>query len=306
MNISASMVKELREKSGAGMMDCKKALMESNGNMDDAMQILKEKGAAKAAKKSARVASEGAVLSRIDNGSGLLLELNCETDFAAKSDGFKNYASQMVEYFMKNASEEGEIVSMESSFYNPEIEKVTTEAIAQIGENLKPRRFVKYSGDEKSYIHSYIHMGGKIGVMVEVKATDKDSLKNEEVVEMADSIAMQIASMRPECVDESSFPAEKLESEKKVFMAQVLEMGKPENVAEKIVEGKLKKFVSENTLLEQNFVMNSDLKIKDYIKETSKKVGANLEVVRFSRFELGEGIEKEECNFADEVAAQLN
>ncbi len=305
MNITAGMVKELRERSGAGMMDCKNALMESNGNMDDAMQILKEKGAAKAAKKTGRVASEGAVLSFIDNSKGLLLELNCETDFAAKSDGFKNYASQMVDYFMKNASEEGLVVSMEEGFYNQEVEKYTTEAITQIGENIKPRRFVKFNGDDKSYIHSYIHMGGKIGVMVEVKASQKEALSNGDVAEMADGIAMQIASMRPECVDESSFPSEKIESEKKVFLAQVMELGKPENVAEKIVEGKIKKFISENTLLEQNFVMNSDVKVKDYIKETSKKVGSDLEIVRFSRFELGEGIEKEESNFADEVAAQL-
>jgi elongation factor Ts len=305
MDISASMVKELREMSGAGMMDCKKALMEANGNMDEAMQLLKEKGAAKAAKKSGRVASEGAVLSLIDNSKGLLLELNCETDFAAKSEGFKNYSSFMSDYFMKNGQEEGSVVSMEEKFYNPEVEKITTEAIAKIGENIRPRRFVKFSGDEKSYIHSYIHMGGKIGVLVEVQAAEKTVLESGDVKEMADSIAMQIASMRPECVDESSFPSDAIESEKKVFMAQVLELGKPENVAEKIVEGKLKKFISENTLLEQTFVMNNDMKVKDYVKETSKKVGSDLQVVRFARFELGEGIAKEETNFADEVAAQL-
>jgi len=305
MDISASMVKELREMSGAGMMDCKKALMEANGNMDEAMQILKEKGAAKAAKKTGRVASEGTVLSMIENSSGILLELNCETDFAAKSEGFRNYASFMTDYFMKNGAEEGAVVSMEEGYYNQEVEKVTTETIAKIGENIRPRRFVKFSGDEKSYIHSYIHMGGKIGVLVEVKVSVADAVKNGEVKEMADSVAMQIASMKPECVDESSFPKEIIESEKKVFMAQVLELGKPENVAEKIVEGKLKKFISENTLLEQTFVMNSDMKVKDYVKETSKKVGSDLQVVRFVRFELGEGIAKEETNFADEVAAQL-
>ncbi len=309
MNISASMVKELREKSGAGMMDCKKALSEANGDMDQAMQILKEKGAAKAAKKIGRVASEGSILSLIDNGGnsskGILLELNCETDFAAKSEGFKSYASLMSEYFMENAKEEGSVVSMEESFYNKEIENYTTEAITKIGENIKPRRFIKFECDENSYLHSYIHMGGKIGVMVEIKASSVDVKKDKDVQEMADGIAMQIASMYPECVDESSFPEEKIEAEKKTFMAQVLEMGKPENVAEKIVEGKLKKFIAENTLLEQNFVMKGDIKVKDFIKETAKKIGVDLAVTRFARFELGEGIEKESSNFADEVAAQL-
>jgi len=299
------MVKDLREKSGAGMMDCKKALMEANGNMEDAMQILKDKGIAKAAKKAGRVASEGAVLSKIVNSKGLMLELNCETDFAAKSEGFTALSAQMTEYFMNNAKEEGAIVSMEEGFYDPAVEKLTTEAVAKIGENIKPRRFVKYVGDEKSFIHSYIHMGGKIGVMIEIKAENKDAVTNPEVAEMTDGIAMQIASMNPDCINESDFPADKLESEKHAFLAQVLEMGKPQNIAEKIVEGRLKKFIAENTLLEQQFVMNSDIKVKDLVKETGKKIGSELSVVRFHRFELGEGIEKKENNFADEVAAQL-
>jgi elongation factor Ts len=305
MEISASLVKDLREKSGAGMMDCKKALQEANGNMDEAMQILKDKGIAKAAKKAGRIASEGTVLSIIDNSKGLLFELNCETDFAAKSDGFKNLSKEISGYFMKNASEEGVLVSMEDKFYDANVEKLTTDAVATIGENIKPRRFVKYSGNENSLIHSYIHMGGKIGVMLEIQASDKNAVKKPEVVEMSDGIAMQIASMRPDCIDESSFPQDKLESEKHAFLAQVMEMGKPQNIAEKIVEGRIKKFIAENTLLEQAFVMNGDIKVKDLVKETGKKVGAELKIVRFHRFELGEGIEKKECNFAEEVAAQI-
>jgi len=299
------MVKELRDKSGAGMMDCKKALMEANADMDKAMEILKEKGIAKAQKKSGRVASEGAVLSTIDNSTGLLLELNCETDFAAKSEGFISLSDSMADYFIKNAGEEGQVVSMEENFYNETVEKMTSDAVATIGENIKPRRFVKYSADENSLIHSYIHMGGKIGVMLEVKAGSKDIAQNPEVAAMSDGIAMQIASMRPECIDTESFPKETVEAERKIFLAQVMEMGKPQNIAEKIVEGKIRKFVSENTLLEQAFVMNSDLKVKDFVKETAKKVGGDLNLVRFTRFELGEGIEKKEENFADEVASQL-
>lgn len=305
MEISASLVKELRDKSGAGMMDCKKALQEANGNIDEAMQVLKDKGIAKAAKKSGRIASEGAVLSVINNSKGLLLELNCETDFAAKSEGFINLSKAITEYFMKNAPEEGKVISMEQSFYNSDVEKLSVEAVVKIGENIRPRRFVKYLGDDNSLIHSYVHMGGKIGVMLEIKASEKAAVVNPEVIEMSDGIAMQIASMNPDCINESDFPAEKLESEKHAYLAQVLEMGKPQNIAEKIVEGKLKKFISENTLLEQPFVMNGDIKIKDLVKETGKKVGAELTVTRFHRFELGEGIEKKEANFAEEVAAQM-
>ncbi|MBR4532228.1 elongation factor Ts [bacterium] len=305
MEITAGLVKELREKSGVGMMDCKKALMEANGDLDAAMQILKDKGIAKAAKKASRVAAEGAVLVSIEGNKGLMLELNCETDFAAKSDGFKELSKKMLDYFAKNAKEENQVVSMEENFYNAEVETMTKEAVAVIGENIKPRRFVKYEAGEKSLVHSYVHMGGKIGVMLEIEACCADCAKKPEVVEMADGIAMQIASMRPDCIDESSFPQDKLESERHAALAQVMELGKPQAVAEKIVEGKLKKFIAENTLLEQQFVMNSDLKIKDYIKETGKKVGCELKVVRFNRFELGEGIEKKVENFAEEVAAQM-
>lgn len=305
MEITAGLVKELREKSGVGMMDCKKALMEANGDLDAAMQILKDKGIAKAAKKAGRVAAEGAVLVSIEGNKGLMLELNCETDFAAKSDGFKELSQRMLDYFVKNAKEENQVVSMEENFYNAEVETMTKEAVAVIGENIKPRRFVKYEAAEKSLIHSYVHMGGKIGVMLEIEACCAECAKKPEVVEMADGIAMQIASMRPDCVDVDSFPQDKLASEKHAFLAQVLEMGKPQAVAEKIVEGKIQKFISENTLLEQVFVMNNDLKIKDYVKETGKKVGCELKVVRFNRFELGEGIEKKVENFAEEVAAQM-
>lgn len=305
MEITAGLVKELREKSGVGMMDCKKALMEANGDLDAAMQILKDKGIAKAAKKAGRVAAEGAVLISIEGNKGLMLELNCETDFAAKSDGFKELSQKMLDYFVKNAKEENQVVSMEENFYNAEVETMTKEAVAVIGENIKPRRFVKYEAGEKSLVHSYVHMGGKIGVMLEIEACCADCAKKPEVIEMADGIAMQIASMRPDCVDVDSFPQDKLASEKHAFLAQVLEMGKPQAVAEKIVEGKIQKFISENTLLEQVFVMNNDLKIKDYVKETGKKVGCELKVVRFNRFELGEGIEKKVENFAEEVAAQM-
>lgn len=305
MAITAAQVKELREKSGAGMMDCKKALGETNGNVEEAMQYLKEKGLAKAAKKAGRVAAEGAVVANINNSKGLLLELNCETDFAARSNDFVNLSEKVTDYFMNNANEEGDIVDMSEKFYDDKIENIVTDGIATIGENIRPRRFVKFNGTDTSYLHSYVHMGGKIGVLVEV-GTDKSEAKSaKEVAEMADGIAMQIASMKPECVRTEEFPEDVLEKERDVFKAQVIEMGKPENIADKIVDGKIKKFVAENTLLEQAFVMNGDLKVKDLLKEVGQKVGAELNIVRFARFELGEGIEKKEDNFAEEVAAQI-
>ncbi len=303
-NITASLVKELRQKSGVGMMDCKKALVEADGDMERAMDILKEKGMAKAAKKSGRIAAEGAVVTEINGKKGLMLEVNCETDFAGKSEDFLNVATELKKYFFENAKEENEVVEMTES-YDEKVEEIVHNAIAKIGENIKPRRFVKYNVSDNSMIHSYVHMGGKIGVMLEVEAEDASVLEKDELKQMADGIAMQIASMNPDCVDVKDFSQEKIAKEKEVFLVQVKEMGKPEKIAEKIVEGKIRKFVSENTLLEQEFVMDSDKKVKDYVKDVAKTLGTKLTIKKFDRFELGEGIEKKEENFAEEVAAQI-
>ena len=306
MKISASLVKELRERSGAGMMDCKKALVETEGNIDDAMIYLREKGIAKAAKKAGRIAAEGLVSSQIDDKGGVMLELNCETDFAAKGESFMKLTDEMVTYFSQNAKEESSIVDMTDSYYDATVEEMAKSAIATIGENIKPRRFVRFTAQDNSSVHSYIHMGGKIGVLIEVAADSKEKSSDAKVKEMAASIAMQVASMNPDCVDVDSFPKDKLEAEKSIYVTQVLEMGKPENMVDRIVGGKLKKFVAANTLLEQDFVMDSDMKVKDFVKSVAKEIGTELEVVRFVRFELGEGIEKQETDFAAEVAAQMN
>ncbi len=307
MEISASLVKELRDRSGAGMMDCKKVLAEANGDIEAAIQLLKEKGLAKAAKKAGNIAAEGLVLINIDadNKNGLMLELNCETDFAAKSPDFKALSAIVVDYFVKNGKEVGTAVDMQEKFYDAAIEEITTTAIAKIGENIKPRRFVKYAVNANGYIHSYVHLGGKIGVMIEIEADKPEATANPELHEMADSLCMQIASMKPECVNPDEFPTSLIESERAAYRVQVLELGKPENMVDKIVDGKIKKYISDNTLLEQVFVMNNDLVIKDYIKGIGNKIGAAIKVKRFSRFEMGEGIAKKQDNFAEEVAAQV-
>lgn len=305
MKISASMVKELRERSGAGMMACKKALVETDGNVEDAMTYLREKGIAKAAKKAGRIAAEGLVSSTIDEDGGVMLELNCETDFAAKGDGFVKLTDKFLSYFVTNTKEEGDVVDMTEAYYNAEIEEMAKSAIATIGENIKPRRFVRFASQDTSTVHSYIHMGGKIGVLIEVAADSKEKSGDAKVQKLANSIAMQVASMNPDCVDIARFPQDKLEKEKSIFTAQVLEMGKPEKMVDRIVEGKLKKLVAENTLLEQDFVMNPDMKVKEYIKSVGQEMESELSVLRFVRFELGEGIEKQESDFAAEVAAQM-
>lgn len=307
MDISASKVKELRELTGAGMMDCKNALVDAKGDMEAAVTHLREKGLAKAAKKSGRVASEGSVLLRMaGDRKGLMLELNCETDFAAKSEGFQALSKAVVDYFDAHGKEEGAVVDMQDAFYDAAIEKIVTDAVAKIGENIRPRRFIRFAvREDNAFLHSYLHLGGRIGVLLEVAATDKAVIARPEVREMADDVAMHIAAMNPVCISPDQFPPSLIESEKAIYRVQVLEMGKPENMVDKIVEGKIRKFVSDSTLLNQVFVKNQDLTVGNHLKETAKKAGAELKVVRFVRFELGEGIEKEKKDFAAEVQSQI-
>ncbi|HSA33181.1 MAG TPA: translation elongation factor Ts [bacterium] len=306
MDISASQVKELRERTGAGILDCKNALVEAKGDTEQAVTILREKGLAKAAKKAGRVASEGAVLIRMDGDKkALMLELNCETDFVAKNDGFRELSKTMLDYFDRHGKEEGTLVDMQEKFYDAEIERLTTGAVAKIGENIRPRRFIRYAVKENGFVHSYVHMGGRIGVLVEIAATDAAVLAKPEVREMADDVAMHIAAMNPVCVAPEEFPASLIESEKAIYRVQVLEMGKPENMVDKIVEGKLRKFIAESTLVNQTFVKDQELTVGAYVKQVAKKAGAELKVVRFVRFELGEGVEKENKDFASEVQSQI-
>lgn len=293
MDISAAKIKELRERTGAGMLDCRNALVETKGDMEAAIAYLREKGIAKAAKKAGRVASEGAVLIQMDGDrTGLMLELNCETDFVAKNEEFQSLSRTVLDYFFRHATEEGSVVDMQDRYYDANVETMVTNAIAKIGENIRPRRFIRFRAKEGSFIHSYLHMGGRIGVLVEITGTPM-VLGKPEVREMADDIAMHIAAMNPICVDQKDFPSSLIESERAIYRAQVVEMGKPAAMVEKIVEGKLQKFIKENALLTQMFVKNQDIMVSAYIAEVSRAVGCPLGIARFARFELGEGIEKE-------------
>ena len=290
--VTASLVKELREKTGAGMMDCKKVLTETDGDMEKAIELLRERGIAKAAKKSGRVAAEGLVEAYIseDGKVGAIVEVNSETDFVAKNEEFKtfvmNVAKQVVE---KNPKDVEELLNQEAIF---EAGKTVNEAlvgkIATIGENLSIRRFARF--ESKGLLESYIHGDGKIAVLINMAKGDK---------EVAKDLCMQIAAARPEYLNEQSVPAERVEKEKEILKVQTMNEGKPEAIAEKIVQGRIRKFFEEICLVDQVFVKDSNMKVSELLKQK------DAEVVEFARFEKGEGIEKKEENFAEEVMNQL-
>ncbi len=290
--VTASLVKELREKTGAGMMDCKKVLTETDGDMEKAIELLRERGIAKAAKKSGRVAAEGLVEAYIseDGKVGAIVEVNSETDFVAKNEEFKtfvkNVAKQVVE---KNPKDVEDLLNQEATF---EAGKTVNEAlvgkIATIGENLSIRRFARF--ESNGLLESYIHGDGKIAVLINMAKGDK---------EVAKDLCMQIAAARPEYLNEQSVPAERVEKEKEILKVQTMNEGKPEAIAEKIVQGRIRKFFEEICLVDQIFVKDSNMKVSELLKQK------DAEVVEFARFEKGEGIEKKEENFAEEVMNQL-
>ena len=285
--ITAAMVKDLREKTGAGMMDCKKALVETNGDEKAAADWLREKGIAKAAKKSGRVAAEGAVAAYVasDNKVGVLVEVNCETDFAANNENFRALEKDIAEHIAKADPKDIDALNA-SKIGGKTIETLVTEATATIGEKISIRRFVRY--ESKGRITSYIHMGGKIGVLVELDGGDE---------QLGKDIAMQIAASNPLAVDRTGVPSDDLEHEKEVLRKQALEEGKPAKIVEKMVEGRINKYYKEVCLMEQIFVKDTEKTVKDILK--------GVKVLRFTRYQLGEGIEKKETDFAAEVAAQI-
>ena len=290
--VTAALVKELREKTGAGMMDCKKALTETDGDLEKAAEFLREKGIAKAAKKSDRIAAEGIVEAYIseDGKKGAIVEVNSETDFVAKNEEFKTFvmdvAKQIVE---KNPKDVEELLAQESiSEAGKTVKEVLVGKIATIGENMNIRRFARF--ESEGLVEKYIHGDGKIAVLVNMKSGDK---------EVAKDICIQIAAARPEYLNEQSVPAERVEKEKEILKAQTMNEGKPEAIAEKIVQGRINKFYSEICLVDQEFVKDPNMKISQLLKEK------NAEIVEFARFEKGEGIEKKEENFAEEVMNQL-
>ena len=284
--ITAALVKELREITGAGMMDCKKALVECEGDKDKAIDYLREKGIAKAAKKAGRIASEGVVAAASDGKTACIVEINSETDFVAKNENFLALVKKIAEHIV--ACKPADMDALNASQMDGKtVAEVMTEAVASIGEKLSLRRFEVYT-TEDGQLATYIHMGGKIGIIVELSGGDKTLGKD---------VAMQIAAAKPQCIGREDVDQEALAHEREVLRKQALEEGKPEKIVEKMVDGRINKYYKEVCLVEQEFVKDSDKTIKDIL--------AGVEVRRFARFEMGEGLEKKNEDFAAEVAAQM-
>lgn len=291
MNITASMVKDLRTQTGAGMMDCKKALVEAEGDIAKAVDILREKGLSQAAKKASRVAAEGAVGSAVseDGKTGTILEVNCETDFVGTNEDFRNLAASIADQILAVNPADVEAL-LDSEIDGKKVRDLVTEAVAKIGENISVRRFVRYESAEGK-VYSYIHGGGKIGVLVEMIGADD---------ELGKDIAMQVAAANPSYLDRTQISRDEIDHEKEVLAVEARNEGKPENIIEKMVIGRINKYYKEVCLVDQEFIKDGDLTISKLLKSK------NASVVRFARYQLGEGIEKKQDDLAAEVAKQLN
>ena len=290
MSVTASEVKALRELTGAGMMECKKALTETDGDLDDAIALLRKKGAASAEKKSGRIAAEGVVAFAINDAgtAAILVEVNCETDFVAKDNSFKDFSTDLANTLLERRPESVEDASQLQLAGGATIETTRQELIAKIGENISLRRFeVVQAGPGE--LAGYVH-GSRIGVIIRMGSSTEPDLGRD--------IAMHVAASRPVCIDESEMPGELLQKERDIYTAQAAESGKPPEIAEKMVTGRIKKFLKENTLLGQPFVKNPDESVGDLLS------GQQASVVSMSRFEVGEGLEKRSDDFVAEVMAQ--
>ena len=304
MAITASMVKELREMTGAGMMDCKKALNETNGNMDEAIEFLRKNGQAKAENKAGRIAAEGLVKTVVkDDKIAAIVEVNSETDFVAKNADFQAYVAEVAEQAASTNAADMDAFMAEpwASDNSKTVKDVLTEKISVIGENLGIRRFEKVVTD--GCVVSYIHGGGRIGVLIEA---DTDVI-NDEIKACLKNVAMQVAAMSPKYVSRDEVAADYLEHEKEILLAQAKTENpeKPDNIIEKMIIGRLNKELKEICLLDQVYVQDSDLTVAKYVEKVAKENGANVTVKRFVRFETGEGLEKKNEDFAAEVAAQM-
>jgi len=286
--ITAALVKELREKTGAGMMDCKKALGEVDGNIEEAIEFLRKKGLAAAAKKSGRIAAEGAVVASLkDNKSGVIVEVNSETDFVAKNDDFKNFAQELADLIVETSPADVDAFMATKAANGQTVEEYLNTMIAKIGEKLTIRRFVKLDGNN---IATYIHMGGKIGVVVNLDGGDE---------ELAKDLCLHIAASNPKYLDESFVDADYIEKEKEIFAAKLAEQGKPEKMIPNIIKGQVAKLLKEVCLVSQPFVKDPDVTIEKLLANKGAKI------LTYTRFELGEGLEKKQENFAEEVAKQM-
>lgn len=302
MEISSNHVKELRERTGAGMMDCKKALAETAGDFEKAIEWLRKKGLSAAGKKAGRVAAEGAVSTFVsaDGKTGVLLEINSETDFVAKNDKFQALVKGIVQHIATNKPANMDALVAQKFNANQTVKDVITEAVATIGENIVLRRFETFDlGNKTGLVVGYLHGEGRIGVLVEVEGA------TAAATSFAKDVAMHVAAMNPLCVRGEELASDLVAKERDVLKAKALESGKKADMIDKIVEGQINKWKSEVCLLNQKFVKNPDISVADLQKQTGTSLGLTLNVKRFVRFELGEGIEKKKDNFAEEVAAQL-
>ena len=302
MAFTAKDVQALREKTGCGMMDCKKALTETNGDMDAAVDYLREKGLASQAKKAGRIAAEGVVAAVVENGVGAVVEVNSETDFVAGTAEFKELADKIAKVVAKENPADLDAL-LKCTAEGQTVEEMVQEVFLKIRENIKVRRFARFEGK----VVTYIHAGGKIGVMVNFEG-DVDA-NDEKFITMGKNVAMQIAAMNPGYLDEASVPAEVLAKEKEILIAQMKEdpkmANKPEQVLAKIVEGKMGKYFKENCLVDQQFVIDGELTVGKYIEKTAKEMGKDVKITEFVRFEKGEGLEKRVDDFASEVAGMV-
>ena len=306
MAFTAKDVQMLREKTGVGMMDCKKALTEADGDMDKAADILREKGLAAQVKKAGRVAAEGAVYATVCDKCkvGVVVEINAETDFAAKSDKFQEFIKGVADVIMKkNPADVAALMDMEYEDGRT-VTQALQDRVLVIGENISIRRFARYEGDCVSYVHG----GGRIGVLVHFEA-DAAVSGSAALEECGKDVAMQIAALNATYLDKSTVPAEDIEKEKEILIAQIKNdpknANKPEAIVHKMVDGRIGKFYENNCLMQQAFVKNGDLTVEQYVAEKAKEAGGAMKVDAFVRFEKGEGLAKREDNFADEVASMV-
>ncbi|MDF2589564.1 MAG: translation elongation factor Ts [Anaerocolumna sp.] len=306
MAITAAMVKDLREMTGAGMMDCKKALAETDGDMDKAVEFLREKGLAAAEKKAGRIAAEGVCAANIseDGKTAAIVEVNSETDFVAKNDTFKTFVANVVNQAIKtNATDiDAFLAEAWAQDTTKTVKEELSSLISIIGENMNIRRFQKVVA-ENGFVESYIHGGGRIGVLVEAEC----AVANDAAREAAKNIAMQIAAISPKYVQRTEIPEDYIAHEKEILKAQAMNenTGKPENIIEKMIEGRLNKELKEICLVDQVYVKDGDLTVQKYLDQVSKEIGTTITIKSFVRFETGEGIAKKEENFAEEVAKQM-
>lgn len=298
MAFTAQDVKTLREMTNCGMMDCKKALTETNGDMDKAVEFLREKGLATAAKKAGRIAAEGLVTAMVFDNVGVVVEINTETDFVAKNVDFQNFVADVAECIAKANPADVEALKEAKLYGDQTVGEALTEKIATIGENMNLRRFERYEGVNEAYIHG----GGRIGVLVNFKLGDESKAADPAFKAAAKDVAMQIAAVMPKYVKSDEVPAEEVEKEKEILKAQALNEGKPEAIVDKMVVGRIQKFFKEICLVEQPYVKDSDLTVAKFLKNVANEIGTDIEVVKFARLEKGEGLEKKVDDFAAEVA----